>query len=68
MTTEIDDPALGPVTGDDDVSLLFWLLDEIDRHEAAPIGGREPATQAVERRSRGPRAAVRAVAARPDET
>ena len=52
---------------EEDLSLFFWLVAELERHEAQPEGGSDTQLEAAERRLRGLRHAAVAVTARLDE-
>lgn len=52
---------------DEDLALFFWLVAELERHEAQPQAGSAAQPAAVERRLRGLRHAAVAVTARLDE-
>lgn len=67
MTTGVAGLVSEPVEAEDDVALFFWLLGELERHEAALPDEGEPGTDAQEHRRQGLRAATRAVAARLEE-
>ncbi len=52
---------------EDDLSLFFWLVEELERFEAPPETGPDTSPEAAERRVRGLRSAAAAVATRLDE-
>ena len=52
---------------EEDLSLFFWLVAELERYEAQPGAGSDSQPEAAQRRIRGLRGAAAAVAARLDE-
>jgi len=55
------------IEGEDDLSLFFWLVGELERFEAPAEAGPYSRPEAAERRQRGIRSAAAAVVARLDE-
>ena len=57
-----------PIEGEDDLSLFFWLVRELEPLEVPLEAGHHAGPEAAERRSREPCRAAAAVAARPAKT
>jgi hypothetical protein len=57
-----------PIEREDDLSLFFWLVRELERVEARPEAGHHAGAEATERHAREPCRAAAAVAARPAKT
>jgi hypothetical protein len=53
---------------EDDLSLFFWLVRELERVEARAEAGHHAGAEAAERRAREPRRAAAAVVARPSRS
>jgi hypothetical protein len=57
-----------PIEREDDLSLFFWLVRELERVEARPDAGHHAGPEAAERRSREPCRATVAEVALPAKT
>ena len=57
-----------PIEREDDLSLFFWLVRELERVEARPDAGNHAGAEAAERRARESCHAAAAVVARPAKT
>ena len=57
-----------PIEREDDLSLFFWLVRELERVEARAEAGNPAGAEAAERRTREPCRAAVAVVARPSRS